>query len=574
MRRRSTTCAEHSDRCIRYTTARRRLPDRIVLFFNGRRSVVAVLTVLGLGAAIGALFGSKPLSVRERALVGRAVTLTLALDTSRPPGMTPFDLVNGGIQRMVESLDTHSTLYSPERTRIENEDRCGSWFQGIGVRLEKHDGSVTIVDVLRGEPADLRGLQVGDVIIGTDGINTTRASLNRVIDLLRDPSSKPVEVVVRRPGRPAPLHLEIARTPLKIPDSSVPYRAMVGPDVGYIRLAEFTREAHNSLGWSIDRLKDQGMQRLILDLRGNGGGDYLAALSIASIFLEKGTVRVTDVGREDATVKRVKRRDSRFDGPLAVLVDQNSASASELVAGVLQDHDRAVIVGSWTWGKGTVLTGYPIDEVELRLVTHRFYLPSGRCVERDSTDYIDYILHRTPPTPGPSRERIFRTEGGRTVLGGQGLIPEVIEFNPEKSEIVSVLKQDHVFFDVAIAFLQGIPNDREAAWARRLVPTDEAVDFLYGWAERRGSYDPGNLEDLLLDPEVRTEATRTLKVTILDLAAGTDAAMEWRRQFDEPFLKALKTVETLEHPVTSPARRVDDPTPWWFQYFPDESRLG
>ena len=343
-----------------------------------------------------------------------------------------YELLNKtAISGMLRTLDPHSNFYDRKSfDEMRREQR--SLYYGIGATIQQRYRGVYIIEPFKDTPALRAGLRYGDQIIAIDGQNTENWNSDQVRNSLRGELGTQVKVTVRRAVSTDPVTVTIERGTVDLPSISTYYMARSG--IGYVNLSRgFHSTTSDELSTAISDLKEQGAKSMILDLRGNPGGFLDQAIKVADKFLDRGQIVLSVRGREG----RVPSRDwpaesgSPESFPLVVLINRSSASASEIVAGAVQDHDRGLIVGESSFGKGLVQTIYPLSGgAGLTLTTARYYTPSGRLIQRDYSNgsFYEYLSRRNsqraPVTPAPTNEQ-RRTDLGRTVYGGGGIEPDV-----------------------------------------------------------------------------------------------------------------------------------------------------
>jgi carboxyl-terminal processing protease len=360
----------------------------------------------------------------------------------------PERLVEGAIRGMLDTLDPHSHFLSREAYRAMRETQDGS-FYGLGIIIAVRRDSagksrLTVVSPIDGMPAKRLGVRSGDIIAAIDGEATDGLSLDEAVSKLRGAKATSVTVTIEREAEKFDLVVERA----EIPTESVPHAYMIRPDTGFIRIKDFTKTTTSELHAAISRLSAQGMKKLVLDLRDNPGGLLDEAITVAGTFLEPGQLVVETRGRIPGSTesRRAPRSDLRLpaDVPVIVLVNNGSASASEIVAGAIQDHDRGLVVGELTWGKGLVQSIYTLSEdCGLALTTARYYTPSGRQIQRDyRTSYADYTQG---PHDAPQGEE-HETDGGRKVYSGGGIEPDEVVVQQEALPLVRRLVNRSLFF--------------------------------------------------------------------------------------------------------------------------------
>lgn len=362
------------------------------------------------------------------------------------------ELVHGAIRGLLDTLDPHSHFLDSEAYRTMRESQDGS-FYGLGIiisvrRDDEGKNRLTVISPIDGMPAKRLGVRSGDIIAAIEGESTDGMSLDQAVSRLRGEKNTTVNVTIERADES--FDLDIERD--EIPTESVPHAFMIRDDVGFIRVKDFTKTTTVELQDALARLRSQGMERLILDLRDNPGGLLDEAVSVSSLFLDPADTVVETRGRvrganeTHLATSRVERTAGSM--PLIVLVNRGSASASEIVAGAVQDHDRGLVVGTTTWGKGLVQSVYNLSsDCGLALTTARYYTPSGRQIQRDyRSSYFDYYFPRDDEAPSGERHV---TEGGREVRSGGGIAPDVRVEAHEEHDLVRDLRRRSAFFRFA-----------------------------------------------------------------------------------------------------------------------------
>ena len=366
-------------------------------------------------------------------------------------GAKPGSLMKTGIDAMLKSLDPY-TVYYPESKIEDFRFMTTGQYGGIGALVNTIDGKITITEPYQGYPAQKFGLMAGDIILKIDGKSIADRKPDEVNDVMTGQPGTEVELTIQREGEAAPIIIRLKREEVKIPD--VPYFAMLDDKTGYIKLNGFTQTASSDVRNAFTELKRKGMTETILDLRGNGGGLLREAINIVNFFVPKGTEIVKTKGKIDEWNKTYSALNEPLDVniPLIVIVDEMSASASEVVSGSLQDLDRAVIVGTESYGKGLVQQTKDLAyNTKLKLTVAKYYTPSGRCIQR-----LDYS-HRdentgTVSAVSDSLIKPFKTRGGRTVYDGRGIDPDVVVEQDEMSNILGGLANNWVIFHWATTY--------------------------------------------------------------------------------------------------------------------------
>ncbi|MDD4190399.1 MAG: S41 family peptidase [Mangrovibacterium sp.] len=363
----------------------------------------------------------------------------------------PDKLIRTSIDKMLGSLDPYTT-YIPESEMEDFRFMTTGEYAGIGALISKHDSVVVVAEPYEGFPAQKSGLKAGDIILEVDGKNTGKMTTEQVSNLLKGPARQTVKVRVQRPGQRKPFEVAIVREKIQI--DPVPYYGMLDEKTGYIRLSNFTADCGERVKKVFLELKEQhGAGSLILDLRSNPGGLLNEAVNVANLFVPKGEEVVSTRGKVKQWDKVYKATQTPVDTvmPIAVLVNRGSASASEIVAGALQDLDRAVIVGSRTFGKGLVQTTRELSyKSSLKVTTAKYYIPSGRCIQ--ALDYSNRNEDGSVGTVPDSLISEFTTKKGRKVYDGGGIIPD-IKIDLDRLSSLSInLINEFMYFDFATLY--------------------------------------------------------------------------------------------------------------------------
>jgi carboxyl-terminal processing protease len=391
--------------------------------------------------------------------------------------VAPESLSRTAIEGMAGSLDPFSVYISRERMKQVQESFRGS-FEGIGITYELIDGAegqdtIGVVTVVPGGPSAKAGLRAGDRILKVNGTPAIGWTHQKIRGRLKGPENSTVSVTLRRPRQPDPITTTITRG--NIPLETVQAQYMMSDRTGYVRLGRFARTTAEELSEALRRLDEQGMERLVLDLRGNAGGLMSMAEKVADEFLVDGQLIVTARSRhEEYGGARYASGEGQFeDRPLIVLVDERSASASEIVAGALQDHDRAVLVGRRTFGKGLVQRQFDLkDGSGLRLTVARFYTPSGRLLQRPDTTGTDALPAggghgRAVDTSAVPDSLIHRTDAGRVVVGGGGIVPDRIVKMDDGHPYRVAVQQTGVLRDFARQWIDVHGDSLRRRWQER-----------------------------------------------------------------------------------------------------------
>ncbi len=370
--------------------------------------------------------------------------------------VNPKDLVSIGIDGMLQSLDPY-TDYIPEENLEEFSIQTTGQYAGIGALIGVINNKTVITNPYEGFPANKAGLKVGDQIISVNGVNIEGKNTSQVSTLLKGKPNTEVKLVVRRPGKNDDLTLNINRQKIKL--NNVVYQGIVGENIGYIKLDDFTPGAGKEVEAAVVDLKKQGAEKLILDLRDNPGGLLYEAVNIVSLFIPKGLEVVSSKGKVKDWNKTYVSLNKPIDTttPLAVLTSGGSASAAEIVAGALQDYDRAILVGQKTFGKGLVQTTRQLSyNAQLKVTTAKYYIPSGRCIQ--ALDYAHRNKDGSVDKFADSLKAEFLTKGGRKVYDGGGLDPDVEVDNEYLSPAAIQLITSGHMFDYATIYVAEHPQ--------------------------------------------------------------------------------------------------------------------
>ena len=361
--------------------------------------------------------------------------------------VNPNKLVRTGIDAMLNSLDPYTNYISEDEVEDFRTLNTGQ-YGGIGALTREFGNRTVITMVYENYPAYKNGLRIGDEVLKMNGVELSKLSTDEANHLMRGQVGTPVKLTVRRPGMEETLDLEFKREKIKI--SNVPYFGMVNPEVGYVQLSDFTPEAGKEVKNAVVSLKEKGAKSIILDLRGNPGGLLFEAVNICNIFIPKGKKVVSTIGKvaDSNIVYETLNPPTDMEIPVAVLINRGSASASEIVAGTLQDYDRAVVVGEKSYGKGLVQLSRPLSyNSQVKITTAKYYTPTGRCIQ-----VLDYTHRREDGSVGSIPDSIkkeFKTSKGRIVYDGGGIDPDVKLEVQDPASITQVIFTNGLIFDYA-----------------------------------------------------------------------------------------------------------------------------
>lgn len=409
--------------------------------------------------------------------------------------ISPGVLMNNAIDVMLESLDPY-TNYIPadmvEDFRTINTGQYG----GIGAMTRQIGQRTVISMVFPGFAAQKAGLKIGDEVLKIDGRDITSLSPEEAGLMMKGEVGKPVKLTVKRFGKSEPVTIELKREKIKI--SNVPWFGMLDTETGYIKLSEFTPEAGKNVRNAVIKLKEQNAKRIILDLRNNPGGLLMEAVNVCNVFIPKGRKVASTKGKliEHNETYETMEHPVDTEIPLVVIINRGSASASEVVAGTLQDYDRAVILGERSFGKGLVQISRPLSyNAQLKITTAKYYIPSGRCVQ-----VLDYSHRRedgSVEAVPDSLKKAFTTQNGRTVYDGGGIEPDVVIPQPQTHPLVEALHEQGLLFDYATLYAGTKPEPPDVR--NFSLSNADYQDFLSWMKTQRYVYENENekkLEDL------------------------------------------------------------------------------
>ncbi|MEP7145760.1 MAG: S41 family peptidase [bacterium] len=408
-------------------------------------------------------------------------------------------LTEDAIKGMLDGLDPHSVYISAEQLKRVNEDFQGS-FEGIGVEFDIVNDTLTIVSPINGGPSEKLGILAGDKIIRIDGQSSVKIVREDVPKKLKGPKGTKVNVTIVRSGMNKPLEFEIVRD--KIPIYSVDASFMHNEDIGYIKVSRFAATTYDEFIKAMGDLKNQGMKKVILDLRGDPGGYLDQAFKMTSEFIPKGNKIVYTKSRiNDFNEEYISEGGKYTDIPLIVLVNGGSASASEIVSGAIQDWDRGLIIGETTFGKGLVQRQFDLpDGSAFRVTTARYYTPSGRLIQKpyEGGKYLTktsadvQVENSEQKNDKDSTKPEFKTFGGRTVYGGGGITPDFVVKLDTLTDYSVQLRRLNLFYIFTEGYMAGNKNNIQANYKTpiefrdRFVVTDNMLSDLKNMATEKG----------------------------------------------------------------------------------------
>jgi carboxyl-terminal processing protease len=434
-------------------------------------------------------------------------------------------IYDGAIPEMLHTLDPHSSFYDPKAYAKMKEDQHGKYY-GVGMLIVQQDHKVVVVNPIENSPAFRAGIHPGDVITSIDGQSATGMNSDDVANRLKGPRGTKVNVTMTRVGASSPLNFDLVRD--EIPNASIDLSYEIRPGIGYLHIRQFQETTGREFDDAIEAF-GPGLKGLVLDLRGNPGGVLVEAVSVCDRLLKRGQIIVSQRGR--AFPEQVYRATHGNEGdnfPVVVLVNRNTASAAEIVSGALQDHDRALIAGETTFGKGLVQTVYTLsDNTGLALTTYHYFTPSGRLIQRNysGVSLYDYYYNHDQPQDDKDRE-VKLTDSGRTVYGGGGITPDVKIETPKSSPFQDLLLEREAFLGFTEEFL-----------AHRTVAKDFQVDdsvlgdFKQYLSSQNYDYTPQELEANL--DWVKTNVKASIFATQFGLTSELKVKADWDPQIQQ-----------------------------------------
>ncbi len=437
-------------------------------------------------------------------------------------------IYNGAIPGMLHALDPHSNFFDPKSYALMREDQRGKYY-GVGMTVGPRNNKVIVIFPFVGTPAYKAGIHPGDVIVAVDGKSTENMSTSDVADLLKGPKGTTVHISIARQGVDKPMEFTLVRD--EIPRYSVDVHFLIRPGIGYMHITGFNETTDEEVTNALNEFGD--LKGLILDLRGNPGGLLSEGVGVADKFLKKGQLIVSHHGRASAEKRYVAQHgNGGKDYPIVVLVNRLTASAAEIVSGAIQDHDRGLIAGEVTFGKGLVQTVYPLSEnTGLALTTARYYTPSGRLIQRDYSNIslYDYYYNRDAETSSNANKEVKLTDSGRTVYGGGGITPDVMIATPKDNHFQDTLLQHYAFFNFAKLY---VVNHHPT----KSFEVDDAI-----MQEFRKSLDDANIPYTQADLMENSDWIKSnIKAEIFVDAFGEDEGMKVRAESDPEVIKALE----------------------------------
>jgi carboxyl-terminal processing protease len=422
-----------------------------------RRGALLVIGVLVVSAVLGGIYGpsvratSSDVTTLQDSVKSFTRVLSIVQKNYAIAVDTDHAIYSGAIPGMLRVLDPHSSFFDPRAYANLREDQRGRYY-GVGMTIVPRDNFTYVLSPMPGSPAFRAGIRPGDVIMAVDSKSTEGLSSSEVADMLKGPKGTVVHITMKRVGYAESMNFTVTRD--EIPKHSVDIDFEVHPGIGYIKLSGFNETTDTELATALKDLDATKLDGIVLDLRGNPGGLLNEAVAVSDMFLDKNQLIVSHHGRSSPERRYYAVRGNRgVTVPLVVIVNGGSASASEIVTGAIQDHDRGLVVGEQSFGKGLVQTVSGLSEnTGLALTTARYYTPSGRLIQRDYKDIslYDYLYNHKNPAP----TEVKLTDSGRQVTGGGGITPDVAIAPAKLNPFQETLLRREVFF----AYQGGVGN--------------------------------------------------------------------------------------------------------------------
>ncbi|MDE3110540.1 MAG: S41 family peptidase [Acidobacteriota bacterium] len=523
------------------------------------RGIVVLAAVLVASALLGGHFGASANATARGSddLQDSVKNFTHVMAVVEKNYAEPINvdksIYDGAIPGMLHVLDPHSQFFDPQQYALFEEEQEGKYY-GVGMVVEQRDNQTVVQAPFVDSPAYKAGIRPGDVILSVDGKPCAGLTTTQVADMLKGPKGTAVHISLGREGWAKAIQVTIVRA--EIPRPAVEFAAMVRPGIGYIHVTTFNETTDSDVENALEKLGYPNLDGLIIDLRDNGGGLLNQSVGMADLFLDKGQLVVSHRGRSSPERRYYAVQGNQgADVPLVVLINAGSASASEIYAGAMQDHDRAMVVGTTSFGKGLVGTEFPLSyHTALLLITARYYTPSGRSIQRSYKNETLYDYHYNPQPPQSPQVKL--TDTGRTVYGGGGITPDIAVTMPNPDDFQELLERRGVVYPTDLP-PQGVGDfARYYLSTRPSVTKDFAVDDSV-IAQLTKFLAQGHIEvtDQQIEknlPYLKWEIKREIFTSVFGLDAGYTVALQNDPQLDKA-IGAIPAAKVLY----ANARKVD-----------------
>ncbi|WP_373512302.1 S41 family peptidase [Persicitalea sp.] len=459
--------------------------------------------------------------------------------------VNPNTLIKTSIDQMLKTLDPYTNFYAEDDIEDYMTMTTGK-YNGIGAVVSSAEEKYTIMMIYEDTPAQKAGLQLGDEILKIDGIDLSTLADSDPGKLLRGQTNSTTKLTIKRYGVQKPMEIPVSRDVVKV--TNVPYYGMIDEEVGYIDLKDFTATASREVRNAFQELKGKGMKKLILDVRENPGGLLNMSIEIANVFIPKGEEIVSTKGKVTEWNKTYSAYNPALDTeiPLVVLANNRSASAAEIVSGVIQDYDRGVLIGQRTYGKGLVQTTRDLSyNTKMKITTAKYYIPSGRCIQA-----IDYSHRNEDGSVGKvpdSLQTAFTTRNGRVVYDGGGVLPDILTEKETHSPLASTLARKRLLFNYAVKYHSEHPTIKPA---REFRVTDADYQNFTKWlADKEYTYTTQVDKDLteLEEAAKKEKSYKTIEEQLKALKSKLTHNKENDLQIHKDELMALLQEEIVKH---------------------------
>ncbi len=505
--------------------------------YGSQRGIILLAVVLGASALLGGLYGPTVRATTDGSsnLQDSVKNFTNVLAVVQQNYADKVDvekaIYDGAIPGMLHVLDPHSNFFDPQQYSQFREEQEGRYY-GVGMTIAQRQNQTIVVAPFVGTPAFKAGIRPLDVILKVDGKSCAGLTSTQIADMLKGPKGTTVHITLGREGYPKPIEVTVIRA--EIPRPGVEYYTMLKPGLGYIHVSTFNETTDADLQAAMKALDYPKLNGLILDLRDNGGGLLSQAVGMGDMFLDKGELIVSHHGRSSPPHPYYATDGNHgVDVPLIVLVNNNTASASEIVSGAIQDHDRGLIVGETTFGKGLVQTQFPLsNDTALLLTTARYYTPSGRLIQRDYSNTTLWDYHYNPQPP--KQPEVKLTDSGRQVYGGGGITPDVKVAAPKLNDFEQLLVARGIFYPFPQSvgdFAEYYLGTRPDVTKNFVVDSTVMNDFTKFLNKEHIDYTAADIQNNL--PWLKWEIKREVFTSVFGLDAGYKVELENDPQLDK-----------------------------------------